>query len=268
MSDIFNGKRFLTYWKHDLRRAWDTMGLNFLTCALFPVIYYVIHMIIKMIFSHPFGGIVHGPGIEVRLSLLAGISLVTAILMPKKIYGVVTDKDQGTQWFMAPASRLEKFISMSVNLFVLIPVVFFILFLCSDALVCLLGPNCGKPVMNVILPPMDLGGDIAINWTLFGFSAFCQTSALFLLGALVFKKNKVIYTILCVFAFQVVVLSAFSTLSQCVDFDSFFEKLAEWIAGSVHNPELFVNSVAHLSTLAYMAIFGTGAWFALKKRQL
>lgn len=212
MNNVFNFQRFGKYLTYDLNNARYSYGLSLLIIALLPAIIFFFTQLFSLIFTFQF------TEYDSTISV-AGLAIGTIILQlsaPTKMYGALTEKKQGSDWLMIPASSFEKFLSMVVILCVVLPVLFIVGFSCCDLIMSLVPGYNGSFTkdgydaiagffqgMNsysefVTISKGAIFGQFWANWT-FGILVFA-------LGAVIFKKRKVARTILCYFLFSIILM--------------------------------------------------------------
>jgi hypothetical protein len=149
---------------------------------------------------------------------------------PSKIYGFITDKKEGAQFLMLPASPLEKTISMIIVACILMPLAYFAIYFSLDELLCLFDPNCGNPIImaihefrydSVARVVNNMQSDELSGWTrpAFMLDDIAQTAMVFLLGALVFKTSKTAKTIGCMILLTLVLSMIIIPIITCGGFD-------------------------------------------------
>lgn len=201
MSNVFNFKRFVKYLRHDLVSAWQNAGISVVVIACMPVWFFAIYELFSVVFGHGFADMSVYAGIAAYL-----VSFVLAIIfLPVQIYGNITDKRPGSNWLLVPASAFEKFLSMLLVLCVALPVSWLAVIALTDVLLPLTGLYNG-PAVSKIFSSLDnliaqfhsenrdfaLGGPygVYLNW--------CADILTFALGAIFFRKNKIVYTFLSI----------------------------------------------------------------------
>lgn len=212
-NNIFSFKRFGKYFVSDLKTAAANFGLSLLTT---PFIFLAMFLIFNVFIAFISGIGWTGPNLGVRIMGLILSLVITCLVMPSKVYGKITEKQYGSFWLMTPASTLEKSTSMILISCIIAPVLTICLYLGIDAILCAIDPSCGSNIIsslfkagsegiemiNTILGSGDeIPEQIAsflisvINpWMYLG--EFLGLVLPFLFGAVFFKKNKVVYTIL------------------------------------------------------------------------
>lgn len=212
MNQIFNLRRFGRYYVTDLRRCMANYGLSALVTALIGIIAYVFTGLISTVLgtgwtSLPLFG---------RIVIFCIALVVLIINMPAKCYGFITDKQAGSNWILIPASTTEKFISMLLNVLIVIPVTFVIAYFALDSLIVLIDPNLDTSLMGAMvkaiqsvngfiaeisseLSPEDLQIFNQLGDNINLLSSVDDTMSIilsFLFGAVFFKTNKAVKTIL------------------------------------------------------------------------
>ena len=211
MNNVFSFQRFGKFFLYDLQRSKSRYGLSLLVTGLVPIIGFS--------FIQLFALIINGnwmPNYEVaRYVALAVAIFATLLAGPSKIYGDITDKRSGSDWLMIPASTFEKWLSMAIMVCIVLPVILCLLLFVSDSVVALLFPS----TYGSILSPSSFSSitdslseeGLGINFGGIFFLNWMETILTFTLGALVFKKSKVVKTILCCFLFSMLFGLLFSS---------------------------------------------------------
>lgn len=201
-SNIFNLNRFGRYLVTDIKTAIANFGLSLLIVATLGLSF----DIVSGLFSLVIRGSWSGMDDAFRISLFVISLVIVVILEPSKIYGHVTDKKEGQAFLMLPVSTLEKTISMILVSCIIVPLVFFAIYLSVDFLVCLADPTCGKAILitfndirfdmlNGLSSNLEELKPFIDNPTAFANPALfiddaIQIPLIFLLGAIYFKKSK------------------------------------------------------------------------------
>ena len=235
MDNTFKISRFGKYFVYDLKRQWKNIGMLMLIFALFPIIFYMLYMFFAALFD---GGLmkifigleIDGPAGWTRFGVFAVMSTIFVMLFPSRAYGEITNKEKGSEWLMLPASRLEKFTSMMLISLVVIPLVYVVVYFLSDAFVCLLDKSCGDSLMSFRINKEIGSSDFVIPanglWIL--ASSIVGNAIVFLLGGLIFKKWKVVGTVLVLFALQMVFSGLLSVFITNADLEWWGNWFADW----------------------------------------
>jgi len=261
-NEIFNGSRFWNYFKYDATQ----MGRNHLRAAigigLSGLILYVIAVGIGLLFQ----GQWDGPSIKSRILVfyVAGIALQ---LYQTRTYGYLTDKRKGSAWLMLPASTFEKWLSMILMTLIVIPILFLLVYFCTDALVAALDPTVGNSLLysfghglrDVSSELVGINGEYETTWTVSFFvpgmiAGFCFNYLFFLLCGLLFKKHK----ILGAFAIIFVASSLFSIVASMLNFNTSVE-VNDFAEAEVHLRSI-INIVTWVAGLLAAGVAGGIFW--------
>lgn len=274
MDNTFKISRFGKYLVYDLKRQWKNIGMLMLIFSLFPIIFYMIYMFFAAMFD---GGLmkifigleIDGPAGGTRFGVFAVMSTIFVMLFPSRAYGEITNKAKGAEWLMLPASRLEKFTSMMLISLVVIPLVYVVVYFLSDAFVCLLDKSCGDSLMSFRINKEIGSSDFVIPangfWIL--ASSIVGNAIVFLLGGLIFKKWKVVGTVLVLFALQMVFSGLLSVFITNADLDWWGNWFADWTIRHADSIDIWLNAFINLWLLLILAICGTWSWFRIKRLQ-
>ena len=204
MSNTFNFKRFWKYLRYDLVSAVQDSGTMLVSIAAMPVWFFVIQQLLSLVFSGEFR---HISTPVLIMSYI--ISLTVAIIFfPVQHYGKLTDKKAGSDWILIPASRFEKFLSLLVVCCVAVPIVWLAVIAACDGLLSVIFGTYDCFVLPKIF--QTLGGatasihtenvQFAFNGPLAVYLSWSQNILAFTLGAIFFRKNKIVYTFLTLMA--------------------------------------------------------------------
>ena len=206
INKIFNSKRFGKYLAADLRRCGANFGVSFIALTLAGVLAYLIVGTVSMATGSGWYS-----SVALFRAIYIGIAAIILIsIMPAKCYGFITDRRAGANWLMVPASTTEKFISMLINTLIIIPIAFLAGVLLLDWLVVALDPNLDTTIIggmkelcwlfaemastesetNALLMENIASGNIFLT----SIDDIATWILIYLLGALCFKKNKVVKT--------------------------------------------------------------------------
>lgn len=274
MDNTFKISRFGKYLVYDLKRQWKNIGMLMLIFSLFPIIFYMIYMFFAAMFD---GGLmkifigleIDGPAGGTRFGVFAVMSTIFVMLFPSRAYGEITNKEKGSEWLMLPASRLEKFTSMMLISLIVIPLVYVVVYFLSDAFVCLLDKSCGDSLMSFRINKEIGSSDFVIPanglWIL--ASTIVGNAIVFLLGGLIFKKWKVVGTVLVLFALQMVFSGLLSAFITNADLEWWGNWFADWTIRHADSIDIWLNAFINLWLLLILAICGTWSWFRIKRLQ-
>lgn len=274
MNNNFNFGRFGKYFAYDLKRQWKNIGMLVLTFALSPVIFYMLYMFFAALFDGGlmklFSGMsIDGPSIWVRFGMAAVMITIFVMLFPSRAYGEITDKAKGSEWLMLPASRLEKYVSMMLVTLLVIPIMYIVVYLLSDGLVCLFDKSCGGALMSFRINDLLRTTDIIIPanglWIIIANTV--QYAIIFLLGGLIFKKWKVVGTLLANFAIGMFFSTLISMLFANMDPVMVGEKFMNWTVRHADSVDLWLNGFINFWTLLIVAVCAIWIWLRLKRIQ-
>lgn len=208
MNEIFNLRRFGKYLSADIRMCWSNYGLSFIALSLLvPIASYFLSIGLNIINT----SIWNGPNLGFRLIVFGLAILGMVISMPVKCYGKITDKQYGSFWLSLPASALEKMLSMVILTCIVAPILGILIYLGTDTLICALDRTCGESLIAAAIEVHNTGlisqlsnlftqAQLSSPWIWFD-EIFCFTLP-FLLGAIWFKKGKVVKTFIAIWIFS------------------------------------------------------------------
>lgn len=211
-NNIFDFKRFGRYFASDFRSAVSNYWLSCTVLALSPAVAELLTGLFSLIFTGEWGS----PVLAARIALAVCIGAVTLVTVPAKLYGHVTDRKSGPNFIELPVSVFEKSSSMILNAAVIVPLLTLLLFLAADGLLCLIDPGCGKAlicsageILGTVFTqlgelPEELQGIRGILNPVSYVDDMIQLCLIFLLGAVFFKKNKIVKTIAAIIGISIV----------------------------------------------------------------
>lgn len=179
-NQFFNGKRFWKVFSKELNEYTKYFGLSFLCFMGCSILIWLLDVLIPS--SIP-------TSVSSRMITLSFVAILAAISVPSKCYGYITSKNRGLTYALLPASAFEKTLSMFC-----ISSVFSILLIFAGLLV-------GDTLMHAITPqvyPDVIFAQPNFILTLCSciFSVI-NVQAFFVLGNLLFKKQKMSKTFAC-----------------------------------------------------------------------
>ena len=276
MSNTFNINRFGKYMAYDLKSRWKDQWLFLVVFAILPMIFHLIFLFFAALGQDGFAAFISGtpitrPPLVLRIIMFFVVAGLFFILFPSRAYGFLTEKAPGTDWIGIPASRLEKFLSMMLTCLVIVPGLFFVVYLLSDSIVCLVDKHCETSLFKAWLDfdlvkdgaPFKLGAKglwFLINWTL-------QTVSVFLLGALIFKKGKIAKTILTLFLISMVSSMITAAIASSIDPDSMMTFIETWAENHLDKLDLWFNLLTNASLVLVVGGLGLWSWFKVKNLQ-
>lgn len=98
-------------------------------------------------------------------------------------------------------------------------------------------------------------------------STIVENAIVFLLGGLIFKKWKVVGTVLVLFALQMVFSGLLSAFITNADLEWWGNWFADWTIRHADSIDIWLNAFINLWLLLILAICGTWSWFRIKRLQ-
>lgn len=263
MNEIFDVNRFWKYLKYDFTRSVREHGIQLASMVLAPYAIYIVFGLFNVVIGNGW----YDNSDVYRSLLFVMMSVTFLIIFPSRVYGFITEKKPMTNWIMVPASVTEKFCSMMVLILVVFPAVFFIGYALVDYIFYLVDPAATMFVVPSMRDVDEATGSVITGFGKFILSTFTLVNSIlpFLLGALVFKKNKVAKTILSLIAISSVMgslLIGFVWLcDNLFNLGSFFASMeamdVKWI-------EFIVNLVLYVGTIVPALVLGALVFFRVK----
>ena len=274
VNDVFNFSRFGKYLAFDLKNAWSSYGVAIITLASIPLIIYVGHILFTNLWSDQWTA----PSLSSRMACFGLASIAMAVTVPSKLYGNLTSKKEGTAYLMVPSSTLEKFVSMLLVCLVALPVVYFGIYFIEDWLLSVFDPALTGTVFGTmeegILGPgaTDIVSDAEeFSISLMGrgipaaYMGIAVTLMIFLLGALCFKKWKIVGTIAVLFALSVLMTLILATMVKN-GFDG--SAIREYLLANMDRLDKIFNLWSIILNTIVVVGLGTGIFFRLKSLKL
>lgn len=270
-NNIFDTRRFASYFVYDLKNARSNYGLALLILGCFPAILYVLWVLFNTIWGDHWTS----PAFGVRVGMFFLCMLILTLSFPSGHYGRLTDKRKGADWLMLPASRLEKFLSMILVSFVAIPLLFICFYNLTDWLLSVFDPTYGKALVafrinDLLFQELSVDGEqmlwLSGNGLWIIWLNIVSNMLTFLLGALYFRKHKISATILCTIVASIAFSTVLSLLAVSGSFDGLGDYLMELEYGShyARNLEWRINLLLLLPSLLIDCALLTAVWFRLK----
>ena len=272
MNEIFDFKRFWTYFKYDLKQAWRNHSKAAIMIGGASAIFYVIWVLASLVFTQHWSS----PIIYARMGVFLLAFAILELYMVRT-YGYLTDKKAGSNWLMVPASKAEKFVSMLLMVCIVIPLLFFVVYMVIDGFLSLVDPTYGQALFTgftgayskLLEGLSEFGAESPIVFTPSSFifptivSVFCNF-LYFLLCGICFKKNKLVSAIAILFGLSLV-LSLLTgifvpRIFTNIDFNNMDDmQIARWVTGCM-------NAGVILSCLLTVGL-GWGVWRRIKTIQ-
>ena len=212
MNEIFNFKRFWTYFKYDLKQMWRNHSKAAILIGGASAIIYVIWVLMSLVFAQRWTA----PPMAAR-AVMFGIAYVILIIYTTRTYGHLTEKKAGSSWLMIPASKAEKYVSMLLVTLIVIPVLFFVVYFLIDGFLSLVDPSYGQALITGISglytsvwnTVTNLGAESPITFTSSSLVfptilSLFSNILYFLLCGICFKKNKIVGAFAILFGLSMV----------------------------------------------------------------
>ena len=269
MNEIFNFKRFRTYFKYDLKQMWRNHSKAAILIGGSIAILYVVWVMCSLVFTQQWTS----PSAMVRLFFLLGAFAVLEFYQTRT-YGHLTEKKAGSSWLMIPASRAEKFVSMLLMTLVVIPVFFFAVYFLLDGFLSLVDPTYGQALAltftDTYREMLDglarIEGEMPITLSsgtlvfMIILSVFCNF-LYFLLCGICFKRNKIAGAIAILFGLSLVmsIVTGLILPPAIIHLDLDEMEAARIAAGFINGSEVFACLLA--------VGLGWGVWRRIKTIQ-
>ena len=120
MNNTFEWSRFCKVVRKDFSNIWQNAGTSLLIITLLPILAWLLWWALS--------GIEEIPAIvpEVRWCFIAGSVMLAAIVSPSRMYRTSNLQKEGIYFAMLPASKLEKYLSMLLFTIVVCPLLCFL----------------------------------------------------------------------------------------------------------------------------------------------
>ena len=213
MNNTFDWTRFCKVVRKDFSNIWQNAGTSLLIITLLPILAWLLWWALS--------GIEDMPAIvpEVRWCFIAGSVLLAAMVSPSRMYRTVNLQKEGIYFAMLPASKLEKYLSMLLFTIVVCPLLCFLGGMVLDYFLTLLpfGPynkwlwqtdyladalDGYRGLVSGAFPNVNENTLMLVQvftpWKVVLYALLCHLSnvALFLFTNTIFKKHKVLQTLL------------------------------------------------------------------------
>jgi len=261
MNDIFSSKRFGKYFLYDLRSFISRYWVALVILALMPVIIFLERLLFAGVLGWHGGNL--SPSGEGRVAVFMFCCVMLCISVPYVCYGRLTDKAEGTSWLLLPASTLEKYLSMVLVCMVVAPLVYIAVYICADALVCLATGDRSIASQALHMRSEDIYPGAGGLWLLWANLAIA--SAFFLLGSIFFERNKILKSLLVLFALFIL-LSIFGVVAIGRSFEGSEEDIAFRMAEffGKDNAEFKINMFLNLLFGVEAAVLLSLLWLRIK----
>ena len=276
MNNTFDWQRFCLVVKKDLHNLWPMFGTTMLILAVLPFAVWLFMLVLNIDASMP-------P--DFRLIMIEGVATIAALMAPSRLYRTWNLRNEGIYYAMLPASKLEKFCSALLFSLIICPLAVFLGSMALDLFLTLLpfGPwrdwlwqgMMGFPFttnMSFFENPAfaDEGTGVFLHfgtlWVVGLWTGYICSVLMFVFTSTLFKKHKVLQTILWLYLIEFVLSILFIPISAAVVASGNLENLGAWIDS--FDPEVVMNTL-YWTGIAFnvllIALFGWLSWRRLKK---
>lgn len=225
-NDVFNFNRFGRYLVTDTKNAISRYGISLLVLASFSFAGYLLAGLCSSVLN----GSWYSMPVAGRVTIFLFVTAIVLAMGPAKMFGFITDKKEGSDFLMLPASPLEKTISMVIISCIFMPLSFFAIYMSLDQVLCMIDYNCGDSLIVSIhefrfdsvaqtMKTIQSDENFMLTHPIAMFDDIAQVVLTFLLGALLFKTSKTAKTIGCMILLSVVLVMIYIPLITSGAFD-------------------------------------------------
>ena len=262
MSNFFDLRRFGKYLLYDVKTAFADCRASLLVMSLIPVIWFTVTQLVSLVTTGGFAHIDEG----IKMPVFVAVVIICVISFPVRHYGQLTDRRRGSDWLMIPASGFEKFLSLLLVCCVLLPLCLSSVYLLCDYLMSFV-PRYGAVTFTLrdAFSLKSMGDSeivLGVVPVVVGWLNWCENILVFALGALVFKKAKVPYTILSVFGIIFVLVAGIGLLIDNHVFESDACNMLEGM--TAERFAVIINVLANGLYLLVFTLLNLGLYFRIK----
>ncbi len=280
MNNTFDWNRFCKVVNKDFRNMWPLFGPTMLILAALP---FAIWLFMLVLNHHSI------MDADIRLIILEGLAMLAAIMAPSRMYRTWNLRNEGIYFAMLPASKLEKYLSAILFSLIVCPLAVYLGGMLLDVVLTALpfGPwrewlwqsDFGFPFTFQYSDMMDamVGDDsMAIEYGSFVvfmltfWLSYISSVMLFLFTSTLFKRHKVLQTILWIyvieFALSIIIILVFIGVRSNPD-------MMEWM-GWIYDTFVTVDPQAGFDLVVWASLvfdviiavlFGWLSWRRLKR---
>ena len=277
MNNKFDWNRFCKVVNKDFRNMWPMFGPTMLILAALPFAVWLFIVVINRDASMP---------ADFRLMMIEAVAYIAALMAPSRMYRTWNLRNEGIYYAMLPASKLEKFCSALLYSLVICPLAVFLGGMALDMFLTALpfGPwrewlwqgEMGFPFTFNLSTLSEWsageeGAEMFMNfgtlWVVGCWVGYICTVLMFLFTSTLFKRHKVLQTILWLyvieFVISIILIPVFIAIFTNTDF-------MEWLYDTFYGADptvtfnwLFWGTIVFNVILA--ALFGWLSWRRLKR---
>ncbi len=278
MNNKFDWNRFCKVVNKDFRNLWPMFGTTMIVLAVLPFTLWLLLLVLGQ------GDHVGIPA-DIRLMMIEFVAMVAALMAPSRMYRTWNLRNEGIYYAMLPASKLEKFLSALLFSLVVCPLTVYLGSMALDMFLTALPfgswhewiwqGKMGFPFSfdfthMADYAPNDEGFDTFMYFgTLYNicvWTSYICSVLMFVFTATLFKKHKVLQTILWLYAIEFVLSLLFIPIFIALAASNTLQDLAEWIVQQ--DPKMLVDTALWIAigfNVLLAALFGWLSWRRLKK---
>ena len=276
MNNTFDWQRFCQVVKKDLHNLWPMFGTTMLILAVLPFALWLLILVLKAYASMP-------P--DFRVIMIEGVAMIAAFMAPSRLYRTWNLRNEGIYYAMLPASKLEKYCSALLFSLIICPLAVFLGSMALDLFLTLLpfGPwrdwlwqgQMGFPfTINLSffenMAVAEEGAEFLMYygplWVVACWIGYICSVLMFVFTSTLFKKHKVLQTILWLYLIEFVLSIVLIPVSIALFATDSLQNLMEWVA--TIDPQTMFNAYfwfAIAFNVLLTALFGWLSWRRLKK---
>ena len=271
--------RFCKVVAKDFRNMWPMFGTTMIILAALPFAAWLMMYVLG-------GGDAHMPA-DIRLIMIEAVAYIAAIMAPSRMYRTWNLHGEGIYYAMLPASKAEKFCSALLFSLIVCPLAVYLGSMVLDMFLTVVpfGPwqewiwqgEMGFPftfdmsALNEVAPRFNEDADAFL---LFGkmynvccWIGYIATVLMFVFSSTIFKRHKVLQTILWLYVINFVISIVFVPVMVAVFSDSsfvdWFMQLPERMSGEAMANWLFGLALGF--DVLLIALFGWLSWRRLNR---
>ena len=271
--------RFCKVVAKDFRNMWPMFGTTMIILAALPFAAWLMMYVFG-------GGDAHMPA-DIRLIMIEAVAYIAAIMAPSRMYRTWNLHGEGIYYAMLPASKAEKFCSALLFSLIVCPLAVYLGSMVLDMFLTVVpfGPwqewiwqgEMGFPftfdmsALNEVAPRFNEDADAFL---LFGkmynvccWIGYIATVLMFVFSSTIFKRHKVLQTILWLYVINFVISIVFVPVMVAVFSDSsfvdWFMQLPERMSGEAMANWLFGLALGF--DVLMIALFGWLSWRRLNR---
>ncbi|MBR2250686.1 MAG: hypothetical protein IJ844_09305 [Prevotella sp.] len=254
MKTTFEWNRFCAVLRKDLIDGKSQYGLTLLVITLMPLLFWIVNLVL-------------GDGTmiaEFRWTMIMGLTLLAAIFAPSRLYAKCNIPNEGIHFAMLPASKSEKFWSMVLCSAIIAPSLCFFGCIVLDFFLYMLpfGPY-REPLFsenNHLLNP-----DWGFLRYLLLLMTYLSITSVFFFTATLFKRQKVLQTVLWCWLIGFVLLMVLFPLCGVISTQYDFSRWTLWIDNRYSPEQVLLMSYW---CVVVFDVFWSALFYGLAARRL